>query len=118
MHNLSPTSSKVIVWCVLAACVLTCRGQESDPAPQRKDGASLGGTVLDADGNILPGARVEITAGTTRLVETSGDWVSPARGAARFTSLLTRAEAAATGRDSSVRSLVTDRSDDGRSLRL
>jgi DNA polymerase-3 subunit epsilon len=32
----------------------------------------------------------------TRLVETSGDWVSPARGAARFTGLLTRAEAAAT----------------------
>jgi DNA polymerase III subunit epsilon len=54
----------------------------------------------------------------TRLVETSGDWVSPARGAARFTALLTRAEAAATGRDSSVRSLVTDRSDDARSLRL
>jgi DNA polymerase-3 subunit epsilon len=54
----------------------------------------------------------------TRLVETSGDWVSPARGAARLTSLLTRAEAAAAARDSSVRSLVTDRSDDARSLRL
>ena len=54
----------------------------------------------------------------TRLVETSGDWVSPARGAARFTSLLTRAESAAAGKDSSVRSLVTDRSDDARSLRL
>jgi len=54
----------------------------------------------------------------TRLVETSGDWVSPARGAGRFISLLTRAEAAASGRDSSVRSLVTDRSDDARSLRL
>jgi len=54
----------------------------------------------------------------TRLVETSGDWVSPARGAARFSNLLTRAEAAATGRDSSVRSSVTDRSDDGTSLRL
>ena len=35
----------------------------------------------------------------TRLVETSGDWVSPARGAARFSSLLTRAEAAASGKD-------------------
>jgi DNA polymerase-3 subunit epsilon len=54
----------------------------------------------------------------TRLVETSGDWVSPARGAARFSSLLTRAEAAASTRDSSVRSSVTDRSDDGTSLRL
>ena len=54
----------------------------------------------------------------TRLVETSGDWVSPARGAARFTSLLTRAEAAVGSRDSSVRSSVTDRSDDARSLRL
>ena len=54
----------------------------------------------------------------TRLVETSGDWVSPVRGAARFTSLLNRAEAAASGKDSSVRSSVTDRSDDARSLRL
>jgi DNA polymerase III subunit epsilon len=54
----------------------------------------------------------------TLLVETSGDWVSPARGAARFTRLLTRAEAAASRRDSSVRSSVTDRSDDARSLRL
>jgi DNA polymerase-3 subunit epsilon len=35
----------------------------------------------------------------TRLVETSGDWVSPARGAARFSSLLTRAEAAASVKD-------------------
>jgi DNA polymerase-3 subunit epsilon len=34
----------------------------------------------------------------TRLVETSGDWVSPARGAARFSSLLSRAEAAASVR--------------------
>jgi DNA polymerase-3 subunit epsilon len=54
----------------------------------------------------------------TRLVETSGDWVSPVRGAARFTALLNRAEAAASGKDSSVRSSVTDRSDDARSLRL
>jgi DNA polymerase-3 subunit epsilon len=54
----------------------------------------------------------------TRLVETSGDWVSPSRGAARFTGLLTRAEAAVSGRDSSVRSSVTSRSDDARSLRL
>jgi DNA polymerase-3 subunit epsilon len=35
----------------------------------------------------------------TRLVETSGDWVSPARGAGRFSSLLTRAEAAASVKD-------------------
>jgi DNA polymerase-3 subunit epsilon len=54
----------------------------------------------------------------TRLVETSGDWVSPARGAARFSALLSKAEAAASGKDSSVRSSVTDRSDDGTSLRL
>ena len=54
----------------------------------------------------------------TRLVETSGDWVSPAHGAARFTNLLTRAEAAGTAKGSSVRSLVTDRSDDARSLTL
>jgi DNA polymerase-3 subunit epsilon len=54
----------------------------------------------------------------TRLVETSGDWVSPARGAARFTNLLTRAEAAATAGDSSVRSWVTGHSDDAYSLRL
>ncbi|KUL24975.1 DEDD exonuclease domain-containing protein [Actinoplanes awajinensis] len=54
----------------------------------------------------------------TRLVETSGDWVSPARGAARFAGLLTRAEAAASGQDSTVRLSVTDRSDDARSLRL
>jgi DNA polymerase-3 subunit epsilon len=54
----------------------------------------------------------------TRLVETSGDWVSPARGAARFSALLSKAEAAAAGKDSSVRSSVTDRSDDARSLRL
>ncbi|GAA4599761.1 DNA polymerase-3 subunit epsilon [Actinoplanes octamycinicus] len=54
----------------------------------------------------------------TRLVETSGDWVSPARGAARFAALLTRAEVAASAQDSTVRLSVTDRSDDARSLRL
>jgi DNA polymerase III subunit epsilon len=54
----------------------------------------------------------------TRLVETSGDWVSPARGAARFADLLNRAETAMSGKDSSIRSSVTDRSDDARSLRL
>jgi DNA polymerase-3 subunit epsilon len=54
----------------------------------------------------------------TRLVETSGDWVSPVRGAGRFTALLSRAEGAASGKDSAVRSSVTDRSDDARSLRL
>ncbi|GAA1627317.1 DEDD exonuclease domain-containing protein [Actinoplanes couchii] len=50
----------------------------------------------------------------TRLVETSGDWVSPVRGAARFIGLLNRAEVA----DSSVRLSVTDRLDDARSHRL
>ena len=54
----------------------------------------------------------------TRLVETSGDWVSPVRGAARFAALLTRAEAASSAQDSTVRLSVTDRSDDARSLRL
>ncbi|WP_433794145.1 DEDD exonuclease domain-containing protein [Actinoplanes sp. CA-252034] len=54
----------------------------------------------------------------TRLVETAGDWVSPVRGAARFSALLTRAEGAASGQDSSVRLSVTDRLDDARSLRL
>ncbi len=54
----------------------------------------------------------------TRLVETSGDWVSPVRGAVRFTGLLNRAEAATSGKDSSVRLSVTDRLDDARSLRL
>ncbi|MFC3988672.1 DEDD exonuclease domain-containing protein [Actinoplanes siamensis] len=54
----------------------------------------------------------------TRLVETSGDWASPARGAARFSGLLTSAESAASARDSTVRLSVTDRSDDVRSLRL
>ncbi|MBG0568155.1 DEDD exonuclease domain-containing protein [Actinoplanes aureus] len=54
----------------------------------------------------------------TRLVETVGDWVSPVRGAARFAGLLTRAETAASGQDSTVRLSVTDRSDDARSLRL
>ncbi|MEU4425636.1 DEDD exonuclease domain-containing protein [Actinoplanes sp. NPDC024001] len=54
----------------------------------------------------------------TRLVETAGDWVSPVRGAARFAGLLTRAETAASGQDSTVRLSVTDRSDDARSLRL
>ncbi len=54
----------------------------------------------------------------TRLVETSDDWVSPARGAARFTGLLNQAEAAAAVRDSSVRSSVTAHLDDGRPHRL
>lgn len=54
----------------------------------------------------------------TRLVETSGDWVSPSRGAARFSALLSRAESAASAQDSTVRLSVTDRSYDARSLRL
>ena len=40
----------------------------------------------------------------TRLVETSGDWALPVNGAARFSTLLRKAEAAASGRDSPVRS--------------
>ncbi|MET0425035.1 MAG: DEDD exonuclease domain-containing protein [Actinoplanes sp.] len=82
-------------------------------------------TVLPGPGPV-PAATAEETErilawlerADTRLVETSGDWVSPVRGAARFTDLLNRAEAAASGKDSAVRSSVTDRSDDARSLRL
>jgi DNA polymerase-3 subunit epsilon len=82
-------------------------------------------TVLPGPGPV-PAASAEETErvlawlerADTRLVETSGDWVSPVRGAARFKALLNRAEAAASGKDSSVRSSVTDRSDDARSLRL
>ncbi|GIE96795.1 DEDD exonuclease domain-containing protein [Paractinoplanes rishiriensis] len=82
-------------------------------------------TVLPGPGPV-PAASAEETErilawlerADTRLVETSGDWVSPVRGAARFTALLNRAEAAASGKDSAVRSSVTDRSDDARSLRL
>jgi DNA polymerase-3 subunit epsilon len=40
----------------------------------------------------------------TRLVETSGDWALPVDGAARFSTLLLKAEAATAGRDSTVRS--------------
>nr|GID84708.1 DNA polymerase III subunit epsilon [Actinoplanes derwentensis] len=54
----------------------------------------------------------------TRLVEMSGDWVSPVRGAARFASLLSRAEAATSTQDSTFRLSVTDRLDDARSHRL
>nr|WP_189083070.1 DEDD exonuclease domain-containing protein [Mangrovihabitans endophyticus] len=54
----------------------------------------------------------------TRLVDTSGDWVSPIRGAARFSTLLAKAEAAAPGKEWSVRPALTDRSDDARSHRL
>ncbi|AEV82556.1 hypothetical protein ACWT_1537 [Actinoplanes sp. SE50] len=82
-------------------------------------------TVLPGPGPV-PSATAEETErilawlerGDTRLVETSGDWVSPARGAARFAVLLSRAEAAASAQDSTVRLSVTDRSDDARSLRL
>jgi DNA polymerase-3 subunit epsilon len=82
-------------------------------------------TVLPGPGPV-PAASAEETErilawlerADTRLVETSGDWVSPVRGAARFSALLSRAEAAASGKDSAVRSSVTDRSDDARSLRL
>ncbi|WP_433377258.1 DEDD exonuclease domain-containing protein [Actinoplanes sp. CA-142083] len=82
-------------------------------------------TVLPGPGPV-PAASAEETErilawlerADTRLVETSGDWVSPVRGAARFSALLNRAEAAASGKDSAVRSSVTDRSDDARSLRL
>ncbi|MEV6348817.1 DEDD exonuclease domain-containing protein [Actinoplanes sp. NPDC051851] len=82
-------------------------------------------TVLPGPGPV-PAATAEETErilawlerSDTRLVETAGDWVSPVRGAARFSSLLTRAETAASTQDSTVRLSVTDRSDDARSLRL
>jgi hypothetical protein len=49
----------------------TCCAQESAAAPTPTQGASLGGTVLDADGSMLPGARVEIKMAGIDLVETS-----------------------------------------------
>ena len=48
-----------------------CHAQESVPAETPMRGASLGGSVLDAGGNMLPGARVEITMAGVDLVETS-----------------------------------------------
>jgi DNA polymerase-3 subunit epsilon len=95
------------------------------PRPTLDKARATAETVLPGPGPV-PAASAEETERIlawlerpdTRLVETSGDWVSPARGAARFATLLTRAEAAASIRDSSVRSLVTSHSDDARSLRL
>ena len=49
---------------------VSCAAQESTNAAAAGK-ASLGGTVLDADGNMLPGARVEITMPGIDLVETS-----------------------------------------------
>jgi hypothetical protein len=76
LHHMQTVSSmplKVIYWLALAACALSagCRAQESAPAAVGKDGASLGGTVLDADGSMLSGARVEIKMPGVDLVETS-----------------------------------------------
>ncbi len=69
----SPPLSLTICWLALAFCALppACRAQESAAATASKEGASLGGTVLDADGSMLPGARVEIKMHGVDLVETS-----------------------------------------------
>jgi DNA polymerase-3 subunit epsilon len=72
------------------------------PRPTLDAARATAETVLTGPGPV-PAASAEETERIlawldrpdTRLVETHGDWVSPARGAARFSSLLTRAEAAA-----------------------
>ncbi len=72
------------------------------PRPTLDAARATAETVLPGPGPV-PAATAEETERIlawlerpdTRLVETSGDWVSPARGAGRFSSLLTRAEAAA-----------------------
>ena len=73
MQTSCPMPLKVICWLALAACVpaAACRAQENAPAIDGKQGASLGGTVLDAGGSMLPGARVEIKMTGVDLVETS-----------------------------------------------
>ncbi|HWS36801.1 MAG TPA: DEDD exonuclease domain-containing protein [Actinoplanes sp.] len=86
------------------------------------DAAKLTAETVPAGFGPIPAATAEeserilawLEKPDTRLVETSGDWVSPIRGAARFIGLLNRAE----GADSSFRLSVTDRSDDARSHRL
>ncbi len=72
------------------------------PRPTLDAARATAETVLPGPGPV-PAATAEETERIlawlerpdTRLVETHGDWVSPARGAGRFSSLLTRAEAAA-----------------------
>jgi len=74
MQTCSPMPPKVMFSLVMAACVLAsavCGAQESAPAGVSQEGASLGGTVLDANGSMLPGARIEITIAGVDLVETS-----------------------------------------------
>ncbi len=81
------------------------------PRPTLDAARATAETVLPGPGPI-PAATAEETERIlawlekpdTRLVETAGDWALPARGAARFSTLLSRAEAAASARDSSVRS--------------
>ncbi|HET9517947.1 MAG TPA: DEDD exonuclease domain-containing protein [Actinoplanes sp.] len=76
------------------------------PRPTLDAARATAETVLPGPGPV-PAATAEETERIlawlerpdTRLVETSGDWVSPTRGAARFSSLLTRAETAAAGKD-------------------
>jgi DNA polymerase-3 subunit epsilon len=76
------------------------------PRPTLDAARATAETVLPGPGPV-PAATAEETERIlawlerpdTRLVETSGDWVSPARGAARFSSLLIRAEAAASVRE-------------------
>jgi DNA polymerase-3 subunit epsilon len=76
------------------------------PRPTLDAARATAETVLPGPGPV-PAASAEETERIlawlerpdTRLVETSGDWVSPARGAGRFSSLLTRAEAAASVKD-------------------
>jgi DNA polymerase-3 subunit epsilon len=76
------------------------------PRPTLDAARATAETVLGGPGPV-PAASAEETERIlawlerpeTRLVETSGDWVSPVRGAARFSSLLSRAEAAASRKD-------------------
>ncbi len=74
MQTIYPMPLKVVLSLALTACVLptaACCAQDSAPAIVANTGASLGGTVLDADGSMLPGARVEIRMAGIDLVETS-----------------------------------------------
>ena len=74
MQTMSPTPLHSVLSLALVACVLpttVCGAQETAIPSVPAQGASLGGTVLDADGSMLPGARVEIKMNGIDLVETS-----------------------------------------------
>ena len=81
------------------------------PRPTLDMARATAETVLPGPGPV-PAATAEETERVlawlarpdTRLVELSGDWALPVNGAARFSTLLRKAEAAASARDSSVRS--------------